>query len=306
MKRNHVIFQLFLVIVIVNLASSSWAKGWPKRPFVATLAGNMFVYLPPGTEEPWAVLKITSGDGSYRVHVKITGEKEEIVGAFQYEGLGLNSKFFPLDGDIKDKVNKTIIPKMQLLLEGGNALISSPPPRPELKDEPEPTLEDAKRIIADLKIAPLVDLSVEPSGKIITSFGAAKEGTIETRTRATATAPQVTKTENTQPEHQSPESNKKKRVKATSETPWDVNGDNVVNIFDLTLVGSDFGKNVQQSKNDVDQNGVVDNFDLNLIVQHFGEVSEVIDRNEIIRQNEKLQNRASIPQLVLPDSRNVK
>ncbi|MCH8294092.1 choice-of-anchor D domain-containing protein, partial [Candidatus Poribacteria bacterium] len=56
----------------------------------------------------------------------------------------------------------------------------------------------------------------------------------------------------------------------TSATPWDVDGSGVVDIFDLVIVGRNFGKS---GSGDVDGNGLVNIFDLVLVGQHFGERS---------------------------------
>ena len=53
--------------------------------------------------------------------------------------------------------------------------------------------------------------------------------------------------------------------------PWDVNLDGVVNIFDIVIVGQNFGMETD-TRADVNNDGVVSIFDLVLIGSHFGEV----------------------------------
>jgi len=54
-------------------------------------------------------------------------------------------------------------------------------------------------------------------------------------------------------------------------TPWDVNADGVVNVFDLVLVGGEFGQYGETLVADVDGNGTVNIFDLVIVASHFGE-----------------------------------
>ena len=54
-------------------------------------------------------------------------------------------------------------------------------------------------------------------------------------------------------------------------TPWDVNGDGIVNIQDLVLVASEFGQSGEALKADVNGDGVVNVLDLVLVSSHFGE-----------------------------------
>ena len=56
-----------------------------------------------------------------------------------------------------------------------------------------------------------------------------------------------------------------------SATPWDVDGNGEVNIFDLVLVAGNFGESGAGIQGDADVNGVVNIFDLVLVAGHFGE-----------------------------------
>ena len=55
------------------------------------------------------------------------------------------------------------------------------------------------------------------------------------------------------------------------ETPWDVDGNGMVNIFDLVLVAGDFGESGAGIQGDAYADGVVNIFDLVLVAGHFGE-----------------------------------
>jgi len=55
------------------------------------------------------------------------------------------------------------------------------------------------------------------------------------------------------------------------DTPWDVDGNGEVNIFDLVLVAGDFGKSGVGIQGDANGDGVVNIFDLVLVAGHFGE-----------------------------------
>jgi len=54
---------------------------------------------------------------------------------------------------------------------------------------------------------------------------------------------------------------------------WDVNGDGVVDIFDLVLVGRHFGESGAGITGDVNRDGIVNIFDLVTVGAHFGEVT---------------------------------
>ena len=55
--------------------------------------------------------------------------------------------------------------------------------------------------------------------------------------------------------------------------PADVNGDGVVNIFDLVLIGSHLGKQGQNLVEDVNRDGIVDILDLVLVAGMFGDTA---------------------------------
>ena len=58
--------------------------------------------------------------------------------------------------------------------------------------------------------------------------------------------------------------------------PWDVNGDNVVDLFDLVAVGREFGKTPPDDlAADINGDGTVNLFDLVLVGSHFGETFAV-------------------------------
>ncbi|MCZ6677549.1 MAG: T9SS type A sorting domain-containing protein, partial [Candidatus Poribacteria bacterium] len=58
---------------------------------------------------------------------------------------------------------------------------------------------------------------------------------------------------------------------ASVSAPWDVDGNGRVEVFDLVIVGSNFGQSGPGVRGDVDGNGVVDIFDLVQVGSHFGE-----------------------------------
>ena len=57
-------------------------------------------------------------------------------------------------------------------------------------------------------------------------------------------------------------------------TPWDVNGDGMVNIQDLVLVANEFGQSGESLKGDVNGDGTVNVLDLVVVSSHFGEDTE--------------------------------
>ena len=66
--------------------------------------------------------------------------------------------------------------------------------------------------------------------------------------------------------------------------PWDVNADGSVNVFDLVLVGGQFGQSGADLTGDVNDDGTVNVFDLVLVGSHFGE-STVAAAPALVKQN---------------------
>ncbi|MEO2006338.1 MAG: FlgD immunoglobulin-like domain containing protein, partial [Candidatus Poribacteria bacterium] len=61
-----------------------------------------------------------------------------------------------------------------------------------------------------------------------------------------------------------------------SETPWDINGDGVVNIVDLVTVATAFGTSGAGLPADIDRNGVVNIIDVVTVASHFGEETAAV------------------------------
>jgi hypothetical protein len=60
--------------------------------------------------------------------------------------------------------------------------------------------------------------------------------------------------------------------RVVSSTPWEVNGDGVVDIFDIDIIRQHFGESPPKDQMaDVNKDGTVDIFDLVLVGLHFGE-----------------------------------
>ncbi|MCH8291647.1 hypothetical protein IH992_11180 [Candidatus Poribacteria bacterium] len=76
-------------------------------------------------------------------------------------------------------------------------------------------------------------------------------------------------------------------------TPWDVNSDGVVNVFDLVLVGSQFGQSGTGLSGDVNGDSVVNVFDLVIVSSHFGETTVAtapsLASNKQAVKNEKIR-----------------
>jgi hypothetical protein len=66
------------------------------------------------------------------------------------------------------------------------------------------------------------------------------------------------------------------RLTRVLDTPWDVNQDNVVDIFDLVLVGMNFMESGAVVTGDVNLDSTVDLFDLVMVAKHFGETYGVV------------------------------
>jgi hypothetical protein len=62
-------------------------------------------------------------------------------------------------------------------------------------------------------------------------------------------------------------------ISVTTTKAGDVNGDNLVNIYDLSLLLSNYNKTTGQLTNtaiDINQDGVVDVFDLSILLSKYG------------------------------------
>ncbi|MCD6506795.1 hypothetical protein J7M22_09240 [Candidatus Poribacteria bacterium] len=63
-------------------------------------------------------------------------------------------------------------------------------------------------------------------------------------------------------------------VKIEVEKPWDVNGDGVVNIFDIVIVGRNLGKSGEGLSSDVNGDGKVNIFDIVIVAVHINETAD--------------------------------
>ncbi|MCD6508557.1 hypothetical protein J7M22_18295 [Candidatus Poribacteria bacterium] len=71
--------------------------------------------------------------------------------------------------------------------------------------------------------------------------------------------------------------------------PWDINGDGEVNIFDLTLLGKSYGKDITDKTRscDVNGDGRIDIFDLALVGRHYGEKITYPKAKIVLRRGKK-------------------
>jgi len=60
-----------------------------------------------------------------------------------------------------------------------------------------------------------------------------------------------------------------------SAAPWDVDGNGIVDIFDLVLIGSAFGTSEDETPLDVNSDGTIDIVDLIIVAMHYGETTKL-------------------------------
>ena len=93
----------------------------------------------------------------------------------------------------------------------------------------------------------------------------------------------------TQANKKAPETTKGSKITPDQNlTPWDVNSDGLVNIFDLVQVASQFGQSGDSLTGDVNDDRVVNVFDLVTVGSHFGESAVAAAPSLHFRQNVSL------------------
>ena len=128
-------------------------------------------------------------------------------------------------------------------------------------------LGDLSENSIELEAGAATEVTLKVAGDLFTEPGNYSIGvTATSETDSTMTAEVTTTTTIEVPPPPVPE-----EVPPPSETPWDVNGDGIVNIQDLVLVASEFGQSGESLKGDINGDGTVNVLDLVLVSSHFGE-----------------------------------